>query len=181
MSALKPSFSTCVLVGLRGLPLLRSSSSISWSMNATISSLSATMLRISANISLFVIISTSFLMCGLFALSLSYIFIIAYLFEFVKSFFIFLAFILSVRYALSNQFGGSLMAYLSPFLYCTLIIVQSPLFVKWFFKIFWIGYLSFFDTPTALDSSEHLTLILLPFLYLDYIISCFLKSVKLFI
>lgn len=35
------------------------------------------------------------------------------------------------------------MAYLSPFLYCTLIIAQSPLFVKWFFKIFWIGFPSF--------------------------------------
>ena len=35
------------------------------------------------------------------------------------------------------------MAYLSPFLYCTFIIAQSPLFVKWFFKIFWIGFPSF--------------------------------------
>ena len=35
------------------------------------------------------------------------------------------------------------MAYLSPFLYCALIIAQSPLFVKWFFKIFWIGFPSF--------------------------------------
>ena len=62
------------------------------------------------------------------------------------------------------------MAYLSPFLYCTLIIAQSPLFVKWFFKIF-LDWLSVFSSnQKALGSADYLISILLPFLYLVFIV-----------
>ena len=62
------------------------------------------------------------------------------------------------------------MAYLSPFLYCTFIIAQSPLFVKQFFKIF-LDWLSIFSSnQKALGSADYLISILLPFLYLVFII-----------
>lgn len=62
------------------------------------------------------------------------------------------------------------MAYLSPFLYCTFIIAQSLLFVKWFFKIF-LDWLSVFsNNQKALGSADYPISILLPFLYLVFII-----------
>ncbi len=96
MSALKPSFSSCLAVGFFGEAFLLSSSSICLSMKATISAFSApfalsiTTLRISANISRFVILDTSFFfLCFVFFT----MYIILYFFYFVNSFFYFFYFV----------------------------------------------------------------------------------------
>lgn len=78
---------------------------------------------------------------------------------------------LSEHFLLShNQHILSCVWAFCPFLYCTFIIAQSPLFVKWFFKIF-LDWLSVFSSnQKALGSADNPISILLPFLYLVFII-----------